>query len=192
MSHRVVLHHFLQANTSLNFGGIEHICSRFEPIWLKPGDTFIKAGTKSSHLGFLLDGILSARTSNDYGYQCIKYFVCKNQFFAEMDSFYKGEKAGTSLVAAVPCQILQLPLHELDALRREIDGFEKAFLQISELSLLNILNLKDVLHHGSVTQQYHALSRQYPHIVQRVPLKHIAEFLNVTQSSLSRIRRNMR
>jgi CRP/FNR family transcriptional regulator, anaerobic regulatory protein len=191
MSYRTSLRSFLSTHTLLSDKNIEHICSLVKSVHLKPGEMFIKAGAKSSHSGFLLEGILSVHTSNDYGYQCIKYFVCENQFFADIDSFYKGEEAGTSLIAAVPCHILQLLPHELDALYREVEGFEAAFMRIRELSLLNILILKDVLHHRSVTQQYHALSRRYPHIVQRVPLKHIAQFLNVTQSSLSRIRRNM-
>ena len=48
------------------------------------------------------------------------------------------------------------------------------------------------LQFNTATQRYLALLKNYPSILQRVPLAHIASYLGVTQVSLSRIRANIK
>ena len=64
--------------------------------------------------------------------------------------------------------------------------------RINQERLLEKIRLKNIYSGEDSTNRYKLFLREQPDIVYRVPLNHVASYLNVTPQSLSRIRRNVK
>ena len=65
---------------------------------------------------------------------------------------------------------------------------ERLFRRIFEAAYVDTVNRVESIQFHSAEERYRTLLNETPNILQRVPLKHIASYLGITQVSLSRIR----
>ena len=63
--------------------------------------------------------------------------------------------------------------------------------KIVQKTLIKKLQKRSSLIEQDATARYLAFIENFPNIANRVPLAHIASYLGITQSSLSRIRKNI-
>ena len=68
--------------------------------------------------------------------------------------------------------------HEIERLVRI--AYEKYYIRLEE----RFVNA----HFKTATERYEQLLQQTPHLLERVPLGHIASYLGISQETLSRIR----
>ena len=85
------------------------------------------------------------------------------------------------------CILYGLSFKELDKLTHLHTTINHLYRKILEL---NFIKQEKKLEEkfGSATEKYADLISNYPEILQRVPLGYVASYLNITQSTLSRIR----
>ena len=72
-----------------------------------------------------------------------------------------------------------------------VDAFpdiERLFRKIFESAYVETVNRIEGIQFHTAEERYRALIKEAPNVVKRVPLKHIASYLGITQVSLSRIR----
>jgi CRP-like cAMP-binding protein len=109
-------------------------------------------------------------------------------FVTEVLSFYAQEPTREHVEALEDAEIHYLTHADLEALYQDTDGIEtfgRRFLEqiMTELKghLLSQL-------HDPAPDRYARLLQRRPEFVQRIPLRHIASFLGIAPSTLSRIR----
>jgi len=54
---------------------------------------------------------------------------------------------------------------------------------------MDLMRQREFLMNRDAASKYRYFIEHYPHILQRVPLGHVASFLDITQQSLSRLRK---
>ena len=184
------LKNFILSNYSCPAEVLEQIVEIFMPFSISKGEYFLKEGSVSDTYLFLEEGFMRAFTYDLDGNDVTTSFYRNNQVVFEVASFFKREKSKENIQALTDCTGLAISFEELNHLFHAIQHFRefgrmilvKGYVALKErtLSLIN----------ETAEQRYMKLINTSPEIFQYAPLKTIASYLGVTDSSLSRIRRD--
>jgi len=168
----------------------EDIASRFQLRTFQKQDFLLKEGRPCRDYYFLENGYARAFTHNLYGEDVTTSFYSPGQVVCELYAFFKRIPSKENIQALCDCRTwfigyneLQDAFHSLPSFRefgRSILVNSYAFLKARMLSMLQ----------ETAEERYAHLMKNNPDIFQHAPLKQIASYLGVTDSSLSRIRRN--
>ena len=179
----------LEDKTSFDTHAIQTICRHFQARSLKREETLFQKGDRFNQLVFVADGIMRTYIHNDDGEEIVKHFLTQGDFFAEIDSFEQGSPAGFNVSAITSCSLAILSQTASDQLEEKVAGWSYLLKQEAMHAMNNMLRAREFLSLGEARDKYRYFVTHYPHLARQVPLKHIAAYLQITQSSLSRIRR---
>jgi CRP-like cAMP-binding protein len=147
----------------------------------------VREGELSSKMYFITNGAVRAfffHGDKEY----TDWFVFENMFFCTISAFYGGVPSVQFIETLEPTELLVLQRSDISRLSDTYVDFQKLHNLILTQSLL-ILQQNIIDQRFKVAQErYRQLVLNYPQALQRVPLKHIASYLGVTQETLSRIR----
>ena len=159
----------------------------FEKIILSKNDFLLTEGKICRHLYFLEKGALRGFYNLD-GKEITHWFGFEKDFVTSFHSFITQEPAveniqlleGSILWSISKEKLTQLfnEYHEIERLMRI--AYEKYYIRLEE----RFVNAQ----FKTAGELYENLLQQTPHIVERVPLGHIASYLGISQETLSRIR----
>lgn len=159
----------------------------FEKITLSKNAYLLNEGKVCRHLYFLEKGALRGFYNLD-GKEITHWFGFENDFVTSFHSFITKEPAveniqlleGSILWAISKETLTGLfdSYHEIERLMRI--AYEKYYIRLEE----RFVNAQ----FKTAKERYEDLLQQAPHILERVPLGHIASYLGISQETLSRIR----
>lgn len=168
---------------------ISQICSYFKTETIRKNHYYLESGKRCSKIGFLCSGIICSFINNSEGYEVVKHFLEPYQFFTDLESYEKAKQAKLNLIAITESTILSINKQDSDKLQDEIPKWEHVLSLFASQSLNKMIQMQNFLHFGSTTDKYQHFVKNYPNLARNVPLKYIASYLGITQSSLSRLRR---
>jgi len=181
----------LKNDSSLKKEEIELICSYFKEETLDKEESLLIAGNKYMKIIFVVEGILRIFINDNNGQEVVKNFIEPNCFFADIESFDKNQNALINVSAVTDCTILSLSKADANELFNQLPKWEY-LMKVGGIQTMNeMIKKREFLLLGNSTQQYRHLVKHHPLLAQQVPLKYIASFLRITQSSLSRIRKQI-
>jgi CRP-like cAMP-binding protein len=153
-----------------------------------PQDSFLlKCGQISSCVHFILSGtVIAIRYSN--GKEVIPWFAFEGDFVNSHSSFLDQKPSLESLYTLSDCQLLSITYDSLQYLYSKDSVWNKLFRSVVENYYLEAHERLISLLSQSAMERYIALIQEYPDIENRLKLGHIASFLGITQSTLSRLR----
>ena len=123
------------------------------------------------------------------GDEVVKNFVEKNGFFADLECTEKDRPAVLNLSAVTDCTLLKLSRMDSTRLVKLFPDWEHMMREGAMRAMNEMIRKQEFLRIGTSAEQYRHLVENFPNLIQRVSLKHIASYLGITQSSLSRIRK---
>lgn len=168
---------------------IEQICSCFETETILKNHFYLEAEKRCSKIGFLCSGIICSSIYNSEGSEVVKHFLEPYQFFTDLESYVKAQPAKLNLIAVTESTILSIRKTDNDILQEEIPKWEYVQGLFASQALNKMIQMQNFLHFGSATDKYRHFVKNHPNLARNVPLKYIASYLGITQSSLSRLRR---
>jgi len=180
----------LQENFSLTDEEWNSIHDYFEPIILKKNEYFVREGKVCRRLAFIAEGVLRLCMERD-GLDITCYFVSENGFVGDPDSFYKRQPSDKNAQALTDCLLMGFSLDNLHKICAECPRFEDIMKLIDHRVMMGLMAQRDFIQHADASAKYQHFIEHYPHILQRVPLSHVASFLGITQQSLSRLRKEI-
>jgi len=170
---------------------IEKICSSFETEIISKNHYFLESGKRCKKIGFLCSGILCSFIYNSEGSEVVKHFLEPYQFFTDMESYEKGQPAKLNIIAVKESIILYINKQENNKLQTQIPSWKHAQSLFASQALNRMIQMQNFLHFGSSADQYQHFVENHPNLARHVPLKYIASYLGITQSSLSRLRKEI-
>jgi CRP-like cAMP-binding protein len=183
------LKNFILSNYQCPQDILQQILNSFVDITISKGEYFLKEGQVSNTYMFLHEGFMRAYTYDLDANDITTNFYKQNQLVFEVSSFFKRDRSKENIQALTDCTGYALTYEELNNLFHAMPQFRefgrmilvKGFVALKErtLSLIN----------ESAEQRYANLLTNNPEIFQYAPLKTIASYLGITDTSLSRIRR---
>lgn len=168
------------------------IAAYFRVDDFKEGDYLFRGGRVCNKLFFIVSGVVRMVAVNDKGVEVTHFFVGENQFCTNLASFNDETVAGDSIQCCSSGVVLTIQKSQLLALYRELPFMEGLIDQVNQQRLLEKIRLKNIYSGEDSAGRYRLFLREQVEIAGRVPLSHVASYLNITPQSLSRIRRRLR
>lgn len=154
----------------------------------KKGDFILKEDKVCQYIGFIEKGM----TRNFYykdGKDITTSFAYEEDPCLSMYSFISQKPSLESIEALEDCSIWSISYQQLQNLYQRFPNLNLIGRLITEEYYIMLEEHTRALKHKSSKERYWQLMDDYPDIIQRVPLTHIASFLGMTKENLSRIRR---
>lgn len=177
---------------NLNQQQIEFISSVATQLELRKDEYFSEAGKISQQVGFILDGIIRVCYYNNKGEEITKYFIEENNLVVDLNSFDNEIPSSSYVEAITDCKLIVFSKKQWKELSNTIIGWDVIVHKITSKALLQKVERISPLLAQDATTRYLKFLEIYPTLANRIPLSYIASYLGVTQSSLSRIRKNIR
>lgn len=166
------------------------LVEKFNAKEISKNDFILKEGEVCNESYFLEEGLMRAYTYDLDGNDVTTAFYSKNIFANDFLSFFKRIPSKENIQAVTNCKTWFITYEDLQVNFHTIPEFR-------EFGRLNLINNYAALKqrmlstlHETAEQRYDNLINSNPEIFQNAPLKNIASYLGVTDTSLSRIRKD--
>lgn len=180
---------FLTKTLNITTDLANKIVSQYDFIELKKGDFFLKLGNICEKRLFIHSGFLRSYIIDYKEQEITTGFYSENQIVSEPMSFFNKTKSKESIQAITDCKGWAISFEKMNMLFHNHPEFRE-FGRI--LLLRDYVELKQFFI-STITEtaenRYLSLLKQHPDLIKNVPLKYIASYLGVTDTSLSRIRK---
>ncbi|WP_410878085.1 Crp/Fnr family transcriptional regulator [Myroides sp. DW712] len=166
---------------------LKQLCHK---LHLPKGHIILQADRIEHNIYFIKQGVVRAFSSHEEG-EITFWFGEEGSTILSMNNYVENRKSYESIELLVDCELYQVNVHELGAYYLTDIHIANFGRKLAEKELMRVerrIISRDLL---SATERYKDLITNYPTIIQRVPLKHIASYLGITQVSLSRIRKDV-
>ncbi|WP_461140619.1 Crp/Fnr family transcriptional regulator [Spirosoma pomorum] len=175
-------------NISVTQIGLETIAQQFDEINLFKNEYLLKQGKVSDYY-YLAEGFVRAFTFDTNGNEITTYFYPQGRVAFEAASFFLHQPSTENLQAITTCKVYTTSFEKLNLLFHSVPEFRefaramlvKEFVAYKQrtLSMIN----------KSAEDRYSDLLSNNREVFQYAQLKHIASYLGITDTSLSRIRK---
>lgn len=173
---------------SLNPQQIKLISQKATETKLRKDEYFAEAGRTFNQIAFILEGVLRICYYNNKGEEITKYFLDENHFVANP---YQNEQFTEYIQAATDCNLIVFSRQQWNDLSNIILNWDSIINKISHNALMEKMDRRSSLVSEDATTRYIVFLEIFPTLINRIPLSYIASYLGITQSSLSRIRKNI-
>lgn len=177
---------------NLNQQQIDLIKSKATEIELRKDDFYWEAGKTVKRIGFLTDGVIRVFYYNNKGEEITRYFIDENHLILSGNTVDEVYTPSEYLSAITDCKLVVFPKQDWKEILDTIIGWNQIVQKIITKHHSEKINRRSELISQDATERYLDFIQKFPTLVNRVPLSYIASYLGITQSSLSRIRKNIR
>ncbi|MCI1187349.1 Crp/Fnr family transcriptional regulator [Hymenobacter sp. DH14] len=185
----VLLQQFLQSTGAISAAQAAEIATCFQPRKIARHQLLLEAGQVSDTYFFLTQGLLRAFALDPDGTEVTTGLAGPGQVVFEVASFFNRTPSLEYIQALTDCEgwcLSYRQLNELFHARPEFREFGRGIL-VRGFAALKARMLATITE--SASARYDKLLRAHPELLLHVPLKYIASYLGITDSSLSRIRK---
>ena len=180
---------FLQSTNMLGGPKASEIASHFTSKHFRKGDFILKAGRVPDEYLYLEEGFIRAFAHDTQGNDVTTAIYSSNQVVFEVSSFFNRTISTENFQALTECKAWMLTYSELNMLFHSMPEFRDfgRHILVTGFSALKGRMLSTIT--DTAEERYDKLLRTRPEIFRQVPLKYIASYLGITDTSLSRIRK---
>lgn len=183
------LKEFFRKSQLLSEKTIDLMVDEYEEKHFDKDEFFLKQG-KISDSVVLIEGLMRAYTFDVDGNEVTTNFFSKQRAVYDPASFFQQIASMENIQAVTPCLTYSISYEKVNKIFHALPGFrEYGRLKLLEEVVWFKKRTLAVINR-SAEERYADLIKDHEEILQNVPLKHIASYLGITDSSLSRIRRN--
>jgi CRP-like cAMP-binding protein len=177
---------------NLNKQQIELIKNKAVKKEIRKDEHFQEAGKIPREIIFLTDGIMRVCYFNNKGDEITKYFLGENNFVADINCYNQGIPTSEYIQAVTDCTYISLSKETMEELSLTIIEWDSIIGKITTKALAEKINKISPMMSEDATERYRSFLEKFSGLVNRIPLSYLASYLGITQSSLSRIRKNIR
>jgi CRP-like cAMP-binding protein len=170
---------------------VEEIVAFFQPVELKKDAFFIREGKLNEHYLFLEEGFIRAFTFDLEGNEVTTEFYTENQIVFEVGSFFQKTTSREDFQALEHSFGWYITYEQLQILFHSVPMFREFGRMILVKGFISFKQRTLSLINETAEKRYDTLIKERPQVIQKAPLKYIASYLGITDSSLSRIRREL-
>ena len=154
------------------------------------GDFLLHQGVREMEQYFIVDGILKRVVSNSEGKEMILRFADEH----DMETSYAASRLGTptpyGIVCVTKARVACLPLDKWIAFLNLRPPVKELFEFCVMRGMSEIMAHTITLHLLDAPGRVHRSMRKHPQLVERIPSKELASYLNLSAETLSRLRKS--
>ena len=182
---------FQQEQFHLTKKECEAVSEYFQVEPFAKNEYFVSQGKVCRKLAFVAEGVMRYCMFRDDGSDVTCFFMCENDFVGDPDSYFAQKPSDKNVQALTDCQLITTSYDDMQKLLHHLPRGKEILAAIDHYVTMKLLYQRTFLLNLDASVRYHEFIREYSNVLQRVPLSYIANFLGITQQSLSRLRKQM-
>lgn len=167
------------------------IIHAFDKVEIDKNEYLFSAGQSINHYYILEEGFVRSFAIDTKGNDITTDFFSKNEIVIDWPAFFTHQPTSEYYQAMTNCTAWRIGFDKFQELFHSIVDFREAGRKRLVGSYFHMKKRNIEMITKSAKERYEALTQQHPQIIQNASLKHIATLLGVTDTSLSRIRKEM-
>lgn len=169
----------------------EKVSLLFTETTLCKNDYFIKEGEKASKMAFLQAGVMRAFYRNKEGTEYNKHFFTAPCMAGGFSSLITGNINAINLQALTECKLLVASYAGFCKLYDHCPDLERVGRRLAEFYFVEKEKREIDIVLLDAEKRYQIFLREYPGLFRLIAQYHIASYLGITPTQLSRIRRSL-
>lgn len=157
------------------------------PIKYSKGEKILQEGEICRNISYIERGLIRQFYFKN-GKEVTEHLGVDHSIFMCIESLFKEEPTRLQVEALEPTLVYALPKARLEAAAMRNVNIQMLYRKILEESLIQSQIHADLVRFESAPNRYKRLCDLNPQVVLRVPLTYIANYLQMTPETLSRIR----
>lgn len=178
--------HPLIAKNDLN-----EIIDAHEKINFSKGRLFLESGKMANSYGLIEKGLVRAYVHDFNGKEITTDFYSTNEISIEVSSLFQRVPTIENIVALTNGVAWQIEFDKFQELFHKIEGFREWGRAWMSGQLFVLKQRKMEMLTQNATQRYNTLINDKPAVLRHASIKHMASYLGITDTSLSRIRKEI-
>ena len=157
---------------------------------LKKKELLIRPNQYCAYMAFINKGAFRVYFHDHHFREVTTWFSFEGRTVTDLLAYYQATRAQYYVQALEESEVLIAQKRDLEDLFQKNADFKEFGRLFAEEACVLLMNRMVSLHTKSAEERYKEILEQ-PEYLQKIPLKYLASFLGVTDSSLSRIRKNL-
>ena len=182
---------YLNKISPLSQGAIDSLSELFRPIILKESEFFIEEGKYAREIGFLESGIARAFFINTEGKEYNKQFFVGPTLIGAYTSLLTKQKNKIAQKTLTECKIWKVSFSEIELLYVKFHDLERLGRKIAEYYFLEKEKKELEMALLDAEKRYLIMREEFPGLEMKIPQYHIASYLGISPTQLSRVRHTM-
>jgi len=182
------LYNFLYTISPIQENTWNEVKKLFTEHFLKKGEYFLQEGEVAKNFGFLKQGVVRAFYRNNEGVEYNKHFFTKNNMIGGYSSLVTQLPNTINQQALTDCNLLIGNYRKLIDLLDKHQDLERLLRKIAEHYFVDKEKREVEIVLLKASKRYAIFQTEYPQLEQLIPQYHIASYLGITPTQLSRIR----
>jgi len=180
---------FSKANLSLEEKS--RVVNSFTKVLFKKNDFLFREDQILNHYYYMEKGFARSFTYDFEGNEVSTKFYSESHIVIDWTSFMLRTPTQENFQANTDCVCWRLSFTDFQVLFNSIEGFRESGRARFAKSYLELKQNRLAIISNTAKERYLLLLKEHPEIINQAPLKHIASYLGVTDTSLSRIRKEI-
>lgn len=169
----------------------QKIIQAYQEIHVKKGDYFLREGKVANHYWFIQSGLVRSYAIDPSGKDISTNFYAGGDLLIDWPSFFMRQPIRENIQAITDCVCWQLDFNTFQNLFHSIEAFREQGRANLVKSYFTLKNHTISIIADQAKERYLKLIKEKPELSQNVSLKHLASYLGITDTSLSRIRKEI-
>ncbi len=186
-----LLHQYINAISPLSKDTWEEVSKLFTKQYLASNAYFVEERKYAKQIAFLEEGIVRAFFTNKEAKEYNKQFFVGPSLIGAYTSLLKKERNLIPQQALTECVIWVADFSELEKLYHKFHELERLGRKIAEFYFLEKEKKELEMALMNATERYVLFRKQYPTLEQLIPQYHIASYLGISATQLSRLRNSL-
>jgi CRP-like cAMP-binding protein len=165
--------------------------SKFKQVTFEKNSFLLEEGKTANHYWFIQSGFIRSYVIDTEGNDITTNFFSVGDIVIDWPSFFLRNPTRENIQALSDCVCWQLDFETFQELFHSIRNFREQGRTTLVGSYFALKRHSISMIADQAKDRYLRLVKEKPHVVQNVSLKHIATFLGITDTSLSRIRKEI-
>lgn len=160
------------------------------PVKYGKGERILSEGEVCTGISYIEKGLVRQYYIKN-GKEVTEHLGVDHSIFMCIESLFKEEPSHLQVEALEPTLVYILPKAKLEAAAMRNVNVQMLYRKILEESLIQSQVHADLMRFETAPNKYKRLCEMNPQVVLRAPLTYIANYLQMTPETLSRIRSNV-
>lgn len=183
-----MLEKYLKEHITITDEELAVFSNKFRFKSTKRGEILLEAGSVCRYMYFVNKGCLRVYLMDDAGRESTRFLIPEGRFGTAFPSFILKEPSQAFIQSIEASEILFFSYQDFRELSDVIPAWEKMYNNILEHDYIESIKRIESLITMSAKERYSLLMENSPGLIQRLPSKIIADYLGISQETLSRLK----
>lgn len=186
-----LLNEYLTKSITITDEELKSFDSKFKSRITTRNEMLLETGSICKYMYFVNKGCLRVYFMDEHGRESTRFLIPEGRFGTSFPSFILQEPSRVYLQSIEPSDVLYISYPDFRALPDISPAWEKLYLANLERDYIDSIKRIESLITIGAKERYAQLVKEHPDIVNRLPSKIIANYLGISQETLSRLKSKM-